>query len=204
MKLAAAILAICLIAASATPAGAQPAPGSQVRVQLAPPPDAESASKAREIVEILYHGDAPGDMDDWLFEHLMDRYRRAFDLADPADDPAIKAAIHDELSSVQQRLRPIATRHAPAIRAGMVDELASRFRGHLDDLVAFAHTAGGRRYFETYTILIADRPALRGLVAENTRLAVQVNAELAERAPRYVKAHPELAAAVLIAAGALQ
>lgn len=196
--------AACLVTGVTTPASAHPASGTQIRVVVAAEPDAKSLAKAREIIKIMYHDGDAGDMEDWLFEKLMDRYRRAFDLADYGDSD-IKAAIHDELSAVQPRLHPIAARHIEEIRDGMASELASRFEGkQLDDLVAFARTPGGRNYLETYPVLVSGRPFFRSLVADNVQLARQINAELRQRAPHYLDAHPALENAVFAAAADVQ
>jgi hypothetical protein len=201
MKAIAAIFTmVCLVAGMTTPACAQHDSGARVRIVIAAEPDAESLAKAREIIKLMYHDGDAGDMEDWLFEKLMDRYRRAFDLADLGDSD-IKAAVHDELSAVQPRLRPIVARHIDEIRDGMAAELASRFDGEqLNDLVAFARTPGGRNYLETYPVLVSGRPFFRGLLADNVQLARQINAELQQRAPHYLGAHPALEAAVYAAA----
>ena len=195
---------VCLVAGMTTQTRAQRNSSAHIRVVVAPEPDAESLAKAREIVKIMYHDDDPGDMEDWLFEKLMDRYRRAFDLADLGDSD-IQAAVHDELSAVQPKLHPIVARHIDEIRSGMVSELAFRFQGkQLNDLVAFARTPGGRNYLETYPILLSSRPIFRSLLADNLQLARQINMELRQRAPRYLDAHPAFEAAVYEAARDVQ
>ena len=198
--IAASFTMVLLIAGMTTPARAHRDSGAQVRVVIAAEPDAESLAKAREIIKLMYHDGDPGDMEDWLFEKLMDRYRQAFDLADYGDSD-IKAAVHDELSAVQPRLHPIVARHIDEIRDGMASELASRFEGkQLDDLVAFARTPGGRNYLEAYPVLVSGRLFFRGLLADNVQLAHQINAELRQRAPRYLDAHPAFETAVYAAA----
>ena len=91
--------AACMVVASTRPTSAQPAPGAQPTVTIAPEPAGDDLAKARELVKLMYRDQDAGDMEDWLFEHLMDRYRAAFDLADGAKDPAIRAAIPLRISS---------------------------------------------------------------------------------------------------------
>jgi hypothetical protein len=204
MKAIAAIFAItCAVGALPPPAHAQH-DSSQIRVMVAPAPNAKSLAKAREIIKLMYHDGNAGDMDDWLFEKLMDRYRRAFDLAD-LGDADIQAAVHDELSSVQPRLHAIVARRIDEIRDGMAEELASRFEGEqLNDLVAFARTPGGRNYLETYPALPSGRLFFRGLIADNVQLSQQINAELRQRASRFLDTHPAMAVAVYEAAREVQ
>ncbi|HEY4030207.1 MAG TPA: hypothetical protein VGM25_07675 [Caulobacteraceae bacterium] len=196
--------AVCVIAASTKPATAQPPPGAQPTVTIAPEPSRDSLAKARELVKLMYRDQEAGDMEDWLFEVLMDRYRAAFTLADGAQDPAIRAAIQDELTTVQARLHPIVARHLDEIREGAAAGLAFRFGDQLTDIVAFAHTPGGQNYLKTYPVPVTAGISSRGLVADNRRLAIQINTELRQRAPDYLRAHLELEAAVDAAGGESQ
>jgi hypothetical protein len=205
MRVVVGILAVaCVAAVSAKPATAQPTHGAQPTVTIAPEPSGEGLAKARELVKLMYRDQDAGDMEDWLFEHLMDRYRAAFTLADGAQDPAIRAAIRDELTTVPSRLHPIVARHLDEIRIGTAAALAFRFDDQLNDIIAFAHTPGGQNYLKTFPVPVSDGFSSRGLTADNLRLAMQINTELRQRAPDYLRSHPELAAAVDAAGGAWQ
>lgn len=200
-----AFASILAVVASGMSASAQPEAAVRPSVQIAAPPAADRVAGAREIVRLMYHDDGSGGMEDWLFETLMDRYRRAFDLADSVDDPAIKSAIHDELSAVQPKLHLIVARHLDEVRNGAVQEITFTFPGEqLGDLIAFAHTPGGQTYMNRYPVLASQRYYMRGLVADNVRLAGEIAAELARRAPRYSASHPEMALAVYSAASSVQ
>ena len=151
LKLAPAFLVLAL----ASPlSGALAQPTSQrPRVVVVGPPNSEDIESAREFVAVMYEGDTDADMGDWLTERLMDRYRRAFDLFDGVDDPALQAATADYLKSLPSRLRSIVDPRVSGLRAAAVGRLAIEWRGpEMRELLAFARTPAGKRYLQNFPV----------------------------------------------------
>lgn len=204
-KLALAALAAVLAAHSGSGL-AQPSGGGPVRVVRTGEPQTADMDGAREFVAIMYHGDEDADTADWLAERLMDRYRRAFDLFDGADDPAVRAAVADMLKSLPARIRRIVDPRIPTLRAGAIRTFAMQWRGDdMRTLVAFARTPAGKRYVEAFPMLdernIFLRPALAPLLHDNADLASAVAGEMSSRLGARFAGNPDYAKAI-IAAGA--
>jgi hypothetical protein len=187
-------------AALAKPTGRGPA-----RVELMAPPTRGDVDGAREFVAVMYHGDTDADTADWLAERLMDRYRRAFDLFDGVEDPAVRAAIADMLKTLPSRLHSIVDPRVPTLRAGAIRTFAMRWGGaNMRTLLAFVRTSAGKSYVEAYPVLDQEnaflRPALVPLVRDNMELANAVVSELSARLGTRFSSNPEYAKAIIAAA----
>ncbi|HEY1607565.1 MAG TPA: hypothetical protein VGF77_18405 [Allosphingosinicella sp.] len=200
--------AVPALALQSSAALAQPAGGGSPRVERIGPPEAEDIDGAREFVAIMYHGDTDDDTADWLSERLMDRYRRAFDLFDGVDDPAVRAAIAQMLNTLPARLRHIVDPRIPALRAGAIRTFATWWRGEqMRTLLAFVRTSAGKRYVEEFPMLepgnVFLRPALAPLMRDNMALANAVIGELSARLGTRFSGNPEYAKAIVAAASGL-
>ena len=196
--------AVLALAARSSSAQAQPTGGGP-RVARMGPPTFEDVDAAREFVAIMYHGETDADTADWLSERLLDRYRRAFDLFDGVDDPAVHAAIAETLNALPARVHRIVDPRVPALRAAAIRTFAMRWRGgEMRALLAFARTPVGKHYFEGYPVL--DRqdlflgPVLAPLARDNSELANAVVSELSARPGTKFSGNPEYAKAIVAAA----
>jgi hypothetical protein len=172
---------------------------------IAREPTPEDIEGAREFVAVMYHGETDADTEDWLFERLMDRYRRAFDLFDNVSDPAVRATVAEVMKSLQPRLHRVVAPRVPALRAAAITTFAKQWRGDdMRTLREFARTSAGKRYVEDFPLLDPRnrymRPVLVPLVHDNMELAKAVIGELTERLGAQFTGHPEYAEAFVAAA----
>jgi hypothetical protein len=197
--------AVLALVPGSNPALAQPAGHGSPQVVLMGEPKSEDIDGAREFVAVMYHGETDDDTADWLTERLMDRYRRAFDLFDGVDDPAVRAAIAEMLKTLPTRLRGIVDPRVPALRAGAIRTVAMQWGGNdMRTLLAFVRTSAGKRYVEDYPMLDQRnaflRQALAPLARDNMELANAVVSELSARLGTKFSGDPEYAKAIIAAA----
>ena len=182
---------------------AQPT-GAEHVLRIVTDPTPEDIEGARQFVAVMYHGETDADTEDWLFERLMDRYRRAFDQFDNVDDPAVTATVAEVLKSVQPRLHRIVAPRVPALRVAAMSTFAMQWRGDdMRTLLAFARTSAGKRYFEAFPLFEQSyylNPVLVPLIHDNMELANAVIGELSERLGARFTDHPEYARAFMAAA----
>lgn len=182
--LRAAVMASCLLASVlATPAHAQAI-------------DPARHALGRQIIAIMYPPERRDAMMSEMVSALMTQIRGGTQLPPMFNDPGLKAIMDRAFASMPARLMPVISHHLPRMHEAIATAYAREFTAaELTDIVAFARTPAGQRYFQRSGSLLSDRDvaaANTAYVAEAQQMNQQFSVQVRQEVSAYLAKHPEL------------
>lgn len=177
-------LAACLLAAlPAAPAHAQAA-------------DPARLALGRQIIAIMYPPDRREAMMGDMVNALMAQIRAGTQLPPMFSDPGLKGIMDRYFAAMPGRLMPLISRHLPRIHEAVATAYAREFSAaELGEILAFARTPAGQRYFQRSGGLLSDRDvaaANTAYLAEAQQLNQQFSSQVRQEVTEYLGKHPEL------------
>lgn len=181
MAVRGAALALCLLAAA--PALAQAV-------------DPARLALGRQVIAIMYPPDRRDAMMNDMVSALMAQIRGGTTLPPMFADPGLKAIMDRNFASMPARLMPVISRHLPRMHEAIAIAYAREFtQAELTEILAFARTAAGQRYFQRSGGLLSDREvaaANTAYLAEAQQLNQQFSAQVRQEVSEYLVKHPEV------------
>lgn len=171
----------CLLAA--TPGRAQPV-------------DPARLALGRQVIAIIYPPEKRDTMMSEMVSALMAQIRGGTQLPPMFSDPGLKAIMDRAFASMPSRLMPVISRNLPRMHEAIATAYAREFTSaELTEIVTFARTPAGRRYFQQSGSLLADRDvaaANTAYISEAQQLNQQFSAQVRQEVTEYLGKHPEL------------
>ena len=127
---------------------------------------------------------------------LMAQIRGGTTLPPMFADPGLKAIMDRAFASMPGRLIPVISRHLPRMHEAIATAYAREFsQAELSEIVAFARTPAGQRYFQRSGGLLSDRDvaaANTAYLGEAQQLNQQFSAQVRQDVTEYLAKHPEV------------
>ena len=185
MAVRGAALALCLLAALPfnVPAHAQAV-------------DPARLALGRQVIAIMYPPERRDAMMNEMVSALMAQIRGGTTLPPMFADPGLKAIMDRAFASMPGRLMPVISRHLPRMHEAIATAYAREFsQAELSEIVAFARTPAGQRYFQRSGGLLSDRDvaaANTAYLGEAQQLNQQFSAQVRQDVTDYLAKHPEV------------
>ena len=185
MAVRGAALALCLLAALPfnVPAHAQAV-------------DPARLALGRQVIAIMYPPERRDAMMSEMVSALMAQIRSGTTLPPMFADPGLKAIMDRAFASMPERLMPVISRHLPRMHEAIATAYAREFsQAELSEIVAFARTPAGQRYFQRSGGLLSDRDvaaANTAYLGEAQQLNQQFSAQVRQEVTEYLAKHPEV------------
>lgn len=184
----------------------QAAMAQAVPPAAAPAPDPANLAVSQQIIAILLPPDQRLAMVRRMQEAITAPMRANMQLPPELNDPGLTKLLHDYLDTLPGLMSPVLAEHMPALADAMARAYARTFtHGELEQILAFARTPAGGKYFLRSSTLLQDPDvaAVNGqLFRAGQEIAVKTSGQLQTQIRAYIAAHPDVAKRLNAAAAA--
>lgn len=161
-------------------------------------PSEASLKLSREIIAVAWPEDQRMVMMRRMQDAILAPMKANLQLPPELDDPGLHKILQDYIDKVPDTMAPVMAQHMPALFEAMAHAYARAFSpSDLEQILAFAHTPAGGKFFSRSTTLLQDPDvaAANGVMMRAAQQAtMQSLGEMQGKIRDYFKAHPEAAA----------
>jgi hypothetical protein len=161
-------------------------------------PNEASLKLSREIIAVAWPEDQRMVMMRRMQDAILAPMKANLQLPPELNDPGLHKILQDYIDRVPETMAPVMAQHMPGLFEAMAHAYARTFSpGELEQILAFAHTPAGGKFFSRSTTLLQDPDvaAANGTMMRAAQQAtMQSLGEMQGKIRDYFKAHPEVAA----------
>lgn len=135
-------------------------PASLLAQEAPMPPPAANAielSLATQIVDVAFPLEDREALFFGTIDQMIHQTREAFDRVEDGKDEGAREIVDQWIAEYVLQSKEVARKHIPSLMDGLSRSYAALFtRSELEDILAFAQTESGRRYFRLAPAIIAE------------------------------------------------
>lgn len=192
-----AALAAIVLAQQAVPAWAQTPAAPAAPQPASEPVDEARLALARQIIAAILPPDQRDAIMRRMQQAMMASFSANFHLPPQLNDPGLAKIIRDYLDGMPAMMEPVMAQHMPAYLETLAHAYARNFtREELEQVLNFAHTPAGAKYFSRSTTLMQDPEVaseMGTMMRATQQAAMSSAADLQAKIRAYLTAHPEVA-----------
>ncbi len=160
-------------------------------------PNEASLKLSREIIAVAWPEDQRMVMMRRMQDAILAPMKANMQLPPELNDPGLHKILQDYIDNVPETMAPVMAQHMPALFEAMAHAYARNFSlPELEQILAFAHTPAGGKFFSRSSTLLQDPDvaAANGVMMRAAQQAtMQSLGEMQGKISDYFKAHPEVA-----------
>ncbi len=161
-------------------------------------PNEASLKLSREIIAVAWPEDQRMVMMRRMQDAILAPMKANMQLPPELNDPGLHKILQDYIDNVPETMAPVMAQHMPALFEAMAHAYARNFSmPELEQILAFAHTPAGGKFFSRSSTLLQDPDvaAANGVMMRAAQQAtMQSLGEMQGKVRAYFEAHPEAAA----------